>query len=88
MSREHYAAALKECVHRIDALHTEIRSLTKERAVAAATEGRVDRCGNRLPWEIIHGSLMVRCHGCPCEALRMIAHGKDGMGHETTPRPR
>jgi hypothetical protein len=79
MSPEDYAAALKECVHRIDALHTEIRTLTKERATTAAAEGRVDRCGNRLPWEIIHGSLMVRCGGCRFEALRMIALGRDGV---------
>jgi hypothetical protein len=79
MSPEHYAAALKECACRIDELHAEIRSLTKERAITVAAEGRVDRCGNRLPWEIVHGSLMVRCGGCSCEALRRIACGKDGM---------
>jgi hypothetical protein len=79
MSLEHYAAAAKECARRIDELHEEIRSLTKERAVAAATEGRVDRCGNRLPWEIIHGSLMVRSAGCLCDALKKVASGKDGL---------
>jgi len=64
---------VKKCEAKVDALHSTIEELVRERVRAVAAE-----CPG-VPEPVLHGHLQARTAGCCCDAIKRIASGKDGL---------